>query len=62
MPAVNAIKAMIGLELEQTNNKQTTTSPGVTIRIVNVSATPVQHEQTTVVSKDVSNNELDAET
>ena len=47
MPAVNAIKAMMGLELEQTNTKQTT-SPGVTIRIVNVSATPVQHEQTTI--------------
>jgi len=47
MPAVNAIKALEGLELEQTNNKQTT-SPGVTIRIVNVSATPVQHEQTTI--------------
>ena len=38
MPAVNAIKALEGLELEQTNNKQTT-SPGVTIRIVNVATT-----------------------
>jgi hypothetical protein len=38
MPAVNAIKAMMGLELEQTNNKQTA-SPGVTIRIVNVATT-----------------------
>ena len=46
MPAVNAIKTMMGLELEQTNNKQTT-SPGVTIRIVNLSATPAQ-QQTTV--------------
>ena len=45
MPAVNAIKTMMGVELEQTNNKQTT-SPGVTIRIVNVAATPSQHEQT----------------
>ena len=45
MPAVNAIKAMMGVELEQTNNKQTI-SPGVTIRIVNVAATPAQHEQT----------------
>ena len=61
MPAVNAIKAMMGLELEQTNTKQTT-SPGVTIRIVNVSATPVQHEQSnkvdvalTQITSDASN-------
>jgi len=47
MPAVNAIKALEGIETEQTNNKQTT-SPGVTIRIVNVAATPQQHEQTTI--------------
>ena len=47
MPAVNAIKALEGLELEQTNNKQTT-SPGVSIRIVNVTAQPV-HEQTTKI-------------
>jgi len=47
MPAVNAIKALEMLGDEQTNNKQTT-SPGVTIRIVNVSATPQQHEQTTI--------------
>ena len=47
MPAVNAIKALMYDENEQTNTKQTT-SPGVTIRIVNVSATPVQHEQTTI--------------
>ena len=42
MPAVNAIKTLMGIDSEQTNNKQTA-SPGVTIRIVNVSATPVQH-------------------
>jgi hypothetical protein len=48
MPAVNAIKALEQLSDEQTNNKQTNASPGVTIRIVNVSATPVQHEQTTI--------------
>jgi hypothetical protein len=47
MPAVNAIKALELIGDEQTNNKQTT-SPGVTIRIVNVSATPQQHEQTTI--------------
>ena len=47
MPAVNAIKALEMIGDEQTTNKQTT-SPGVTIRIVNVSATPVQHEQTTI--------------
>jgi hypothetical protein len=47
MPAVNAIKALEMLEEQQTNNKQTA-SPGVTIRIVNVSATPAQHEQTTI--------------
>jgi hypothetical protein len=45
MPAVNAIKALELIGDEQTNNKQTT-SPGVTIRIVNVAATPSQHEQT----------------
>jgi hypothetical protein len=44
MPAVNAIKTLMGIE-EQTNNKQTT-SPGVSIRIVNLTATPAQHEQT----------------
>ena len=47
MPAVNAIKALLMDEYEQTNTKQTA-SPGVTIRIVNVSATPMQHEQTTI--------------
>ena len=50
MPAVNAIKALEGLELEQTNNKQTT-APGVTIRIVNVSGTQVAHDQTTIDAK-----------
>ena len=43
MPAVNAIKALELIGDEQTNNKQTT-SPGVTIRIVNVSGTAVAHE------------------
>ena len=47
MPAVNAIKALELIGDEQTTNKQTT-SPGVTIRIVNVTATPQQHEQTTI--------------
>jgi len=42
MPAVNAIKALEQLSDEQTNTKQTT-SPGVTIRIVNVATQP-QHE------------------
>jgi hypothetical protein len=50
MPAVNAIKALEQIADEQTNNKQTTT-PGVTIRIVNVSATPPQHEQTTIAAE-----------
>lgn len=50
MPAVNAIKALEQLADEQTTNKQTTT-PGVTIRIVNVTATPTQHEQTTIDAK-----------
>jgi hypothetical protein len=35
MPAVNAIKALEQLSDEQTNTKQTS-SPGVTIRIVNI--------------------------
>ena len=55
MPAVNAIKTMMGLELEQTNNKQTNTSPGVTIRIVNI-ATPAQHD----IAKSLPIIELDA--
>ena len=49
MPAVNAIKALEMLGDEQTNTKQTT-SPGVTIRIVNVTATPAQHDVNTNVS------------
>jgi len=55
MPAVNAIKTMMGLELEQTNNKQTNASPGVTIRIVNI-ATPTQHD----IAKSLPIIELDA--
>ena len=59
MPAVNAIKTMMGLELEQTNNKQTNASPGVTIRIVNI-ATPAQHAidvSATHAQHDQTNNE-----
>jgi len=50
MPAVNAIKALEQLGDEQTN-KPNAPSPGVTIRIVNVGATPVQHAQTTIDAK-----------
>ena len=50
MPAVQAIRALEQISDEQTNTKQTT-SPGVTIRIVNVAATPAQHEQTTITAK-----------
>ena len=56
MPAVNAIKALEGISDEQTNNKQTT-SPGVTIRIVNVTATPTQHH----TSQELPNNQLNIE-
>jgi hypothetical protein len=55
MPAVNAIKTLMGIETEQTNNKQTLASPGVTIRIVNI-ATPTQHE----LAKSLPIIELDA--
>src|SRR6516225_10645702 len=48
MPAVNAIKALEQLGDEQTNNKQTNATPGVTIRIVNIATQP-QHEQTNIV-------------
>src|SRR6516162_9782063 len=54
MPAVNAIKALEGLDDEQTDTKQTT-SPGVTIRIVNV-ATQRQHELTVNRTCDVPTN------
>ena len=54
MPAVNAIKTLMGIETEQTNNKQTT-SPGVTIRIVNVAATPAQHQIDVQASPDLPN-------
>jgi hypothetical protein len=54
MPAVQAIRALEQISDDQTNTKQTT-SPGVTIRIVNVAATPAQHEQTTITANaDVS--------
>jgi len=59
MPAVNAIKTMMGVELEQTN-KQTAASPGVTIRIVNVAATPPQHAidvRATDVQHDATNTD-----
>jgi hypothetical protein len=49
MPAVNAIKALELINDEQIN-KPNTASPGVTIRIVNVAAAPVQHEQTTITA------------
>ena len=53
MPAVNAIKALELLGDEQTNNKQTNASPGVTINIVHgsVSGTRVAHDQTTIDAK-----------
>lgn len=42
MPAVNAIKVLEQIGDEQTNNRSTSASPGVTIRIVNVApAQPV---------------------
>jgi hypothetical protein len=59
MPAVNAIKALEGISDEQTNNKQTNASPGVTIRIVNI-ATPAQHAidvSATHAQHDQTNNE-----
>ena len=59
MPAVNAIKALELINDEQTTNKQTT-SPGVTIRIVNVSAAPAQHAvdvaATSLQSDQINNN------
>ena len=53
MPAVNAIKALEQLGDEQTNNKHTNASPGVTINIVHgsVSGTRVAHDQTTIDAK-----------
>ena len=53
MPAVNAIKALEQLSDEQTNTKQTT-SPGVTIRIVNIAAQP-QHEQSSKLANSTTN-------
>jgi hypothetical protein len=58
MPAVNAIKALEQLSDEQTNTKQTT-SPGVTIRIVNIAAQP-QHEQTNKLANSTTNLEIDS--
>jgi hypothetical protein len=55
MPAVNAIKALEMIGDEQTTTKQTT-SPGVTIRIVNVTATQPQHELTVDRTCDVPTN------
>ena len=57
MPAVNAIKALELINDEQTNTKQTT-SPGVTIRIVNVATQP-QHEQTNKLANATTNVEID---
>jgi hypothetical protein len=51
MPAVNAIKALEQLSDEQTNTKQTT-SPGVTIRIVNIAGgTPVAQAAPAIEAK-----------
>lgn len=47
MPAVNAIKALEQLA-DAPGDRPNSTTPGVTIRIVNVSATPAQHTQTTI--------------
>jgi hypothetical protein len=47
MPAVNAIKALEQLA-DDPQSKPTHASPGVTIRIVNVSAVPQQQTQTTI--------------
>ena len=55
MPAVNAIKALEMIGDEQTTTKQTT-SPGVTIRIVNVTATQPQRELTVDRTCDVPTN------
>ena len=57
MPAVNAIKALEMIGDEQTNNKQTNASPGVTIRIVNVTtAAQPQHEVQAERTYSVPNN------
>ena len=61
MPAVNAIKALEQLGDEQTNNKQTNATPGVTIRIVNIATQP-QHEQTNIVDGALTQNVIDART
>ena len=47
MPAVNAIKALEQLADEQ-QSKSTHASPGITLRIINVNATPAQQTQTTI--------------
>ena len=59
MPAVQAIRALEQISDEQTNTKQTT-SPGVTIRIVNV-ATQAQHEQTTNVPTTYLQSEISSD-
>jgi hypothetical protein len=59
MPAVNAIKALELINDEQTANKQQTT-PGVTIRIVNVATQP-QHEQTNKTCYSTTNLEIDSD-
>ena len=47
MPAVNAIKALEQLADEQ-QSKSSHASPGITLRIVNINATPAQQTQTTI--------------
>jgi hypothetical protein len=47
MPAVNAIKALEQLSDEQ-QSKSSHASPGITLRIVNINATPAQQTQTTI--------------
>ena len=59
MPAVQAIRALEQISDEQTNTKQTT-SPGVTIRIVNVATQP-QHEQTTNVPTTYLQSEISSD-
>ena len=50
MPAVNAIKALEQLSDEQIN-KPNAPAPGVTIRIVNIGGTSVEHARTTIDAK-----------
>ena len=60
MPAVNAIKALEQLADTQTE-RTTHASPGVTIRIVNVSAVPQQQTHTTIEATADTNQSLTAD-